>query len=89
MREGTTKAILNRLKWDRPPEEWSKLRLIVRHRGAPDDAIYVGGGRVTRLGSSFFEVDGETSIPYHRILKIYWGDELVFERSQSSSSNPS
>jgi uncharacterized protein (UPF0248 family) len=82
MRKGTTKD----MRWNEPPESWPRLRLIVRHRGAPGDVIFVGGARVTGLGSSFFEVDGETSIPYHRIQKIYWGDELLFERASSSSS---
>ncbi|HLE47558.1 MAG TPA: RNA repair domain-containing protein [Candidatus Thermoplasmatota archaeon] len=84
MRRGTAKDALARLRWKDDVGRWSEVRIIIRHRGAPRDEKPVSGSALTRLGTSFFEVDGETQIPYHRILRIYRGDELVYDRGSPS-----
>lgn len=86
MRKGTPKDALERLKWKERLEDWSAVRVVIRHRGAPGDEKTIPGDQITGLGTSFFEVDGETQIPYHRILRVHRGSELVYERRASSAS---
>lgn len=47
------------------------------HRGAPNDLMTVKGEDITELGRSFFRV-GEGMVPYHRIVRIERGGELLF-----------
>lgn len=88
MRKGTSKDALERLKWKEHLKDWSVVRVVIRHHGAPGDEKTILGNQITRLGTSFFEVDGETEIPYHRILRVHRGPELVYERKASSPSRP-
>jgi uncharacterized protein len=53
------------------------------HRGAPGDAKIVRADDITNLGRSFFtrrERGRETSIPYHRVLRIERRGATVWER---------
>ncbi|MBI2078873.1 MAG: DUF504 domain-containing protein [Euryarchaeota archaeon] len=84
MRRGTAKDVLARLRWKERLEDWSDVRVVILHRGAPNDEKAVAGSSITGLGASFFEVDGETQIPYHRIRRIHRGDALLYERPASS-----
>ncbi|HLE47120.1 MAG TPA: RNA repair domain-containing protein [Candidatus Thermoplasmatota archaeon] len=63
------------------------MRLVIRHRGAPQDEKAVVGSPITDLGASFFEVDAETRIPYHRIQRIYHRGAVVYERVASSEKS--
>lgn len=83
MRRGTAKDALVRHRWSGNASDWVGLRLVIRHRGAPGDELEIDGRRLTHLGPSFFELDGETSIPYHRILRIYASGSLVYDRAAS------
>lgn len=84
MRSGTAKDALARLKWKEQVPDWTKVFVTIRHHGAPNDRKSVSGDRITGLGTSFFELDGETHIPYHRILRIEWDLKPVYERPSSS-----
>lgn len=85
MRRGTAKDTLARLRHAPGQPAWASVRVVVRHRGAPADEKHIAGHRITGLGASFIEVDGETSIPYHRILRIEAGGALVYARPDSSA----
>ena len=87
MRTGTAKDVLARLRWKDHVEDWSTVLITIRHHGAPDDEKQVSGSRVTGLGTSFFEVDAETSIPYHRIQRIEWDGTVVYQRGSSSGTS--
>ena len=86
MRRGTAKDALAALRWKEHVEDWSRVRVLIRHHGAPGDEKTLKGDRITGLGSSFFEVDSETSIPYHRILRIEHEGEVVYQRGRSSAT---
>ncbi len=70
--------VLNRLKWAEG-ESLDEAIIWYVHRGAPGDTLMITGAAVKSLGSMFFETD-EASIPYHRILRIDYRGEVLFER---------
>jgi hypothetical protein len=68
--------ILNEIKWTKDLE---KAEIWYIHRGAPNNTKILYGKDIVKIGKSF--VDTETaSIPYHRIFKIVYEDEIIFER---------
>lgn len=87
MRAGTAKDALARLRWKERVDDWNEVEVVIRHRGARRDEKSVTGERITHLGASFFEIDGETSIPYHRILRIFWRRSPVYVRSRPSDKS--
>jgi uncharacterized protein (UPF0248 family) len=90
VRRGTAKDALSRLRWKEKLTDWSMVTLTIRHHGAPNDEKRIVGSRITALGASFFEIDHETQIPYHRILRIDASGRSIYERrlSTPSSKNP-
>ncbi|MCE5260510.1 MAG: RNA repair domain-containing protein [Euryarchaeota archaeon] len=66
---------LNRLRWGAGGLDGVVVTYI--HRGAPGGLASVMGEDITELGRSFFVV-GEAHIPYHRIVLIERGREIVF-----------
>lgn len=77
----TPRDVLNELKWRHGA--LGEARIWYRHRGAPGDERVVTGDKVLDLGRSFFQVEGPmggTMLPYHRVLRIEWGGDLVWER---------
>lgn len=84
MRRGTAKDALARLRHAPGEPAWETLLVVIRHHGAPSDERTIPGARITDLGTSFFEVDRETRIPYHRVRRIMAGGELRYDRSGSS-----
>lgn len=75
------REVLNRLKWAEG-ESLEDAVIWYIHRGAPGDKIMIKGGSVKSLGSMFFETE-EASIPYHRILRIDYRGEILFEKSSN------
>lgn len=73
------------VRWKDGRPDWSGLVLVIRHHGAPGDRKSIAGERVTAMGRSFFEVDGETQIPYHRVQRILRGTEVLYDRGASSA----
>ncbi len=69
MREHPLKAILSRIM--RGGSDPSKFELAYVHRGAADDQIIIKVSDIAGLGKgSFMLQDGETQIPFHRVLYI-------------------
>ena len=85
VRSGTAKDALARLRWKDHVTDWANVEVTLRHYGAPHDEKMVIGSRITNLGTSFFEIDAETQIPYHRILRIDYRGRPVYERKSPSS----
>lgn len=76
------RQVLNRLKWT-PGESLADATIWYLHRGAPGDVVKISGDKVRSLGRSFFDTD-EATIPYHRILRIDYRGETIFEKRSHS-----
>jgi uncharacterized protein (UPF0248 family) len=68
--------ILNEIKWTKDLE---KVKIWYIHRGALNNIKIINGNEITGIGKSFLETP-TASIPYHRITKIFYGDEMIFSR---------
>jgi len=70
--------ILNEIKWKGLDIKHCTIYYI--HRGAPGDTKAIPGSFLRTIGRSFFETIDGTSIPYHRILRIYYHNHIIFDR---------
>jgi uncharacterized protein (UPF0248 family) len=69
MREHPLRSILSRLL--RGPSDSSQVDLAYLHRGAPDDQVRIIVSTISHLGKGSFTLgDGETQIPFHRVLYV-------------------
>lgn len=71
------RELLNELKWNR---DFSNVVVWYVHRGAPHDRKQISGGRILSIDKSSFSTQ-HSSIPYHRVLLVLYGDEEVFDRT--------
>lgn len=79
MKKGTfPRDVLNRLKWEEG-HDIEDVRIVILHRGAPDDRMTIPGKDITSIGHMFFDTP-ETSIPFHRVLEIWYKREKLFEK---------
>jgi len=74
------KDVLNELKW-RVDRDLSYAIIHYVHRGAPNDERVISGEVIEELDSSHLISQGST-IPYHRIFRIEYEDEVIFEREK-------
>ena len=74
------KEILNKVKWD-GRMDFDQLEVVYLHRGAPDDLKRIYGREIAHIGTSFLSLKG-AEIPYHRIIKILYEGEVLFERKK-------
>ncbi len=72
------REVLNRLKWT-DGESLDDAVIWYVHRGAPGDNLRISGRSVRSLGRVFFET-ADASIPYHRVLRIDYRGETLFEK---------
>jgi uncharacterized protein (UPF0248 family)/sugar phosphate isomerase/epimerase len=65
----SARDILNKLTWDKRfnIEDYA---VVFVHRGAPHDLRVVKAGTIKEMGKSFFMIEEDTMIPYHRIRAI-------------------
>lgn len=68
--------IFNEIKWTK---DLTKVEIWYIHRGAPQDTMILSGKDIRSIGRSFLETD-TASIPYHRIFKIVYDGEIIFDR---------
>jgi len=87
------REVLNKLKWSEG-KSFEDATIWYIHRGAPGDIRTIYGRDVKNLGPGFFETSDST-IPYHRILRIEYMGEVVFDKELEAelkksgvSSNP-
>jgi uncharacterized protein (UPF0248 family) len=81
MREHPLKAILSRIM--RGGSDPSQFELAYVHRGAADDQMIIKVSDIARLGKgSFLLRDGETQIPFHRILYVMDGKKNLLWRKK-------
>ncbi len=70
--------ILNEIKWTK---DLKKAEIWYIHRGAPNDTKIMSGRDIIVIGKSFFDTVN-ASIPYHRVIKIIYDNEILFERKK-------
>jgi len=68
--------LLNEIKWTK---DLQKIEIWYLHRGAPHDTKVITGAEIVSLGRSFLETTSAT-IPYHRIIKVLYEGETLFDR---------
>lgn len=69
MREHPLRALLSRIV--RGSKDGFQVELVYRHRGAPQDEMKIQVASITKIGKGWFMLnDGETQIPYHRVLVV-------------------
>ncbi len=75
---------LEKLKWH-PELDLRHARVVITHRGAPNDMRIIKGDEIKELGRAFMEVEtsgGRVEIPYHRILRIDAGGEPLWRNGE-------
>ncbi|KYK21543.1 hypothetical protein AYK25_08095 [Thermoplasmatales archaeon SM1-50] len=70
------REILNEIKWTKDLRD---VTVWYIHRGALRNMKCISGVEITGIGKSFLETTS-ASIPYHRIVKIMYGNNIVFNR---------
>jgi len=76
------RELLNKVKWDERMD-FDQLEVVYLHRGAPDDLKRIYGREIVHIGKSFLSLKAEgAEIPHHRIVKILYEGEVLFERKK-------
>jgi uncharacterized protein (UPF0248 family)/sugar phosphate isomerase/epimerase len=65
----TARDVLNKLTWDKR-FNINDYAVVFVHRGAPHDLKVVKASYIREMGKSFFLLEEDTMIPYHRIRAI-------------------
>jgi uncharacterized protein (UPF0248 family) len=74
------KDVLSELKW-RVDRDLDRASVHYVHRGAPDDEKVISGSEIIDLETSFFST-AEAMVPYHRIFRVEYENEVLFERKK-------
>ena len=74
--------ILNKLKW-KQEYDFSQVEIWYLHRGAPQDTKIITGKNIQNIGKTFMDTSSAT-IPYHRIMKIIYQGNILFQRREIS-----
>jgi len=72
------RIILNKLKWQKDLD-LSLCEIWYIHRGAINDTKIINGNDIVKLEKSFMKTK-TAMIPYHRILKISYNNQVIFKR---------
>lgn len=73
--------VLNEIKWK--GYDLNKCKVYHISRGSPGDIAIFEGSSIIEIDKGFIIVKGEPYeryIPYHRIVKIEYDDQIVFTR---------
>lgn len=74
------RQMINEIKWK--GFDLSRCKIHYENRGAHNDVSIVTGDEIRNIDSMFLILEGdpwEKYIPYHRIFKIEYDNEIVFE----------
>lgn len=74
--------ILNELKWKQNCD-LNLAEIWYIHRGAPNDTKIILGKDIVNLEKSFMQTKS-SMIPYHRIFKIVYKDDIIFKRKKKT-----
>ncbi len=85
----TVRTVLNEFRW-RADRDFAMVVVVYVHRGAPGDTATVAGTDILALepwmmvirrkGREGSAVPGQAAIPYHRIVRVLYDGEAVFDR---------
>ncbi|HVP94694.1 MAG TPA: DUF504 domain-containing protein [Methanoregulaceae archaeon] len=84
MEEMRTSHILLLKYFHDPRYVFSDIEVCYIDRGAPGDVSCIRGSNILNLDSYYFETEVEyraKAIPYHRICRIKYRDEIVWSRN--------
>lgn len=76
------RELLNEIKWT--GYDLSKCKIYYINRGSPDDMAAIDGSQIIKIDKGFLILEGipyERYIPYHRIIKIEYEDQTIFDNS--------
>ena len=82
--ENFSRDVLLKKKWKEGSLE--DLHVVIISRGFPDDRRTISGIEIEHVGRSYFNLRNGVSIPYHRIVDIYEGENLIWSLKQVSDS---
>ncbi|HDJ50589.1 MAG TPA: DUF504 domain-containing protein [Thermoprotei archaeon] len=74
----TARDTLLKIFWIKRSLEDVKVELLFR--GAPNDKVYITGKDIKHIGRHWLVTYSAGEIPYHRVLRIYYKNKLVFSR---------
>jgi uncharacterized protein (UPF0248 family) len=90
MPEHPLRRILSKIL--RGPKKIHDVELVYVHRGAAEDQLSIKVSTISRVGKGWFMLeDGETQIPFHRVLYVkdsVTGSFLWQRRQRESHSSP-
>lgn len=72
--------VLNEVKWK--GHDLSKCKIHYINRGSPGDTDTIECNQIKEIGRGFLTIEGipyEKYIPYHRITKIEYDGETIFD----------
>ncbi len=80
----TARETLNELKW-RKGFELSRAEIWIADRTRREGGRVLSGAEVVSLGHRYFTTVRAT-IPFYKVLKITYGDRVLFERPDARDS---
>jgi uncharacterized protein (UPF0248 family) len=73
------KNVLNMILWH-PEMDIDKCNITYVHRGAPGNLKKISCSRINNLERGFLIFDDETQIPCHRIVKIEYNNQVMWNK---------
>jgi uncharacterized protein (UPF0248 family) len=70
--------VLNKLKW-KDGFSLSIAEIYYIHRGATNDTKIISGEKIIKLEKTFMKTT-TAMIPYHRIFKICYRNQIIYQR---------
>lgn len=74
------RILLNKFKWHEK-YDIKNVEIWYVHRGALDDTMIITGEDICDIGRSFMKTTS-AMIPYHRIFKIKYNNDTIFQREK-------
>ncbi len=76
--------MLNEIKWR---FDLNRCKVHYIHRGVPGDEKMIEGSIIKNIERGFLVLEGvveDVYIPYHRIIRIEYGSQIIFERKKKN-----
>ncbi|MBM4240997.1 MAG: DUF504 domain-containing protein [Euryarchaeota archaeon] len=73
------KNILDMVIWH-PEMEIGRCEITYLHRGSPGNLKSVDGYMIDRLERGFLILNDGTQIPFHRIVKIEYDEDIIWKK---------
>ncbi len=75
------RKILNEYKW-REDRDFSKIEVHYIDRLSPRGYEILSGDEIVDLGSKFIFTQNGGMIPYHRVLRILYAGDIIYEKTR-------